>query len=90
MKPYQTLKLQSLIIALLFIVATLVGVQYLQPVVVIPVTAAAALVALCWRLFRALHRQIEIQQFKVFRQSESLSGLYNTLDIQYPLPRTRH
>jgi len=90
MKPYQTLKLHSLVIAILFIVFTLVGVQYLPSLIVILTTASLALTALSWRLYRALHRQIEIQQFKVFRQTEALAGLYNTLDIQHPLPTTRH
>jgi predicted O-methyltransferase YrrM len=90
MKPYQTLKLHSLVIAVLFIVITLIGVQYLPPLVVILTTTSLAIVALSWRLYRALHRQIEIQQFKVFRQTEALTGLYNTLDIQHPLPTTRH
>jgi predicted O-methyltransferase YrrM len=90
MKPYQTLKLHSLVIAMLFIAFTLIGVQYLPPIIVILTTASLAVVALSWRLYRALHRQIEDQQFKVFRQSEALAGLYSTLDIQHPLPRTRH
>lgn len=90
MKPYQTLKLHSLVIAILFIVFTLIGVQYLPSLVVILTTASLAITALSWRLYRALHRQIEIQQFKVFRQAEALAGLYNTLDIQHPLPTTRH
>jgi len=90
MKPYQTLKLQSLVIAVLFIVFTFVGVQFFPSLVVILITTPVAIVALSWRLFRALHRQIEIQQFKVFRQSESLAALYGTLDIQQPLPGTRH
>ena len=90
MKPYQALKLHSLVIAILFIVFTLVGVQYLPSLVVILTTDSLALTALSWRLYRALHRQIEIQQFKVFRQTEALAGLYNTLDIQHPLPTTRH
>lgn len=90
MKPYQTLKLQSLVLALLFVAFTFVGVQFFPPLIVISITASVAIVALSWRLFRALHRQIEDQQFKVFRQSEALIALYNTLDIQHPLPTTRH
>lgn len=90
MKPYQILKLQSLVITLLFIALTLIGIQFFSPLIVIVITAPLAIVALSWRLFRALHRQIEIQQFKVFRQSEALAGLYGTLDIQHPLPSTRH
>ena len=90
MKPYQTLKLQSLVLALVFVVATLVGVQFFSPFVVILITASLGAVGLSWRLFRALDKQFELQQFKVFRQSESLAGLYGTLDIQRPLPRTRH
>ncbi|MGD2171008.1 MAG: class I SAM-dependent methyltransferase [Gammaproteobacteria bacterium] len=90
MKPYQTLKLQSLVLALLFVLVTLVGVRFFSPLVVILITASIGVVALSWRLFRALNKQIEIQQFKVFRQSEALAGLYGTLDIQRPLPRTRH
>lgn len=90
MKPYQTLKLQSLVLALVFVVVTLVGVQFFSPLVVILITASTAVAALSWRLFRALNKQIEIQQFKVFRQSEALAGLYGTLDIRRPLPRTRH
>ena len=89
MNPYQTLKLQSLVIALLFILITLVGVQYFPPLTVILITASMAAVALSWRLFRAIHRKIEIQQFNVFRQVESLTGLYATLGIDRPLPRTR-
>jgi predicted O-methyltransferase YrrM len=90
MKPYQTLKLQSLVVALVFVVATLVGMQFFSPLVVILITAPLGIVALSWRLFRALNKQFELQQFKVFRQSESLAGLYGTLDIRRPLPRTRH
>ncbi|MDH3636685.1 MAG: class I SAM-dependent methyltransferase [Gammaproteobacteria bacterium] len=90
MKPYQTLKLQSLAIAALFIVITLIGAQFFSLFWVILITASAAIVALSWRMFRALHRQIEIQQFRVFRQSEALIGLYGTLDIKLPLPQTRH
>jgi len=90
MKPYQTLKLQSLVVALVFVVVTLVGVQFFSPFSVILITAPLGVVALSWRLFRALNKQFELQQFKVFRQSESLAGLYGTLDIQRPLPRTRH
>ncbi len=90
MKPYQTLKLQSLVLALLFIVISLVGIQFFPSLIVISITAPIAIAALSWRLFRALHRQIEEQQFKVFRQSESLMALYGTLDIQQPLPSTRH
>lgn len=90
MKPYQTLKLQSLVLALLFIAITLVGIQFYPPQIVISIAAPITIAALSWRLFRALHRQIEIQQFKVFRQSESLMALYGTLDIQQPLPSTRH
>ncbi len=90
MNPYQTLKLQSLVITVLFIVITLLGVQYFSPLTVILITAPIVAVALSWRLFRAIHKQIEIQQFNVFRQVESLTGLYATLDINRPLPRTRH
>ena len=90
MKPYQILKLQSLVIIALFIAVTLIGIQFFSPLIVILITAPLGIVALSWRLFRALHRQIEIQQFKVFRQSETLAGLYGTLDIQHPLPSTRH
>lgn len=90
MKPYQTLKLQALVITALFILFTLVGIQFLPPLIVITVTAALAISALSLRLFKTLSRQIEIQQFKVFRQQEALTGLYSTLDIQQPLPTTRH
>ena len=90
MKPYQTLKLQSLVLALVFVMVTLVGVQFFSSFVVILITASLGIVGLSWRLFRALNKQFELQQFKVFRQSESLAGLYATLDIQRPLPRTRH
>ena len=90
MKPYQTLKSQSLIIALLFIVSTLIGVYLFPAAIVVPITAALGMVGLIWRVYRALHRQIGEQQFSEFRQMEALSGLYGTLDIQHPLPRTRH
>ena len=89
MNPYQTLKLQSLVVAVLFVVLTLVGIQFFSPLVVIVVTASIGAVALSWRLFRALSRQMQIQQFEVFRQTESLAGLYGTLEIERPLPRTR-
>ena len=90
MKSYQTLKSQSLIIALLFVVSTLIGINFLPVAMVVPVTAALGMVGLSWRVYRALHRQIGEQQFNEFRQMEALSGLYGTLDIQHPLPRTRH
>ncbi|HKJ52878.1 MAG TPA: hypothetical protein VKB27_15345, partial [Gammaproteobacteria bacterium] len=82
--------MQSLVVALVFVVVTLVGIQFFSSFIVILITASLGAVALSWRLFRALYKQIELQQFKVFRQSESLAGLYATLDIQRPLPRTRH
>lgn len=88
-KPYQILKLQSLVITALFVAFTLVGIQFFPTLIVILVTAPLAVVALIWRLFRVLNRQINIQQFTVFRQSEALAGLYGTLDIQSPLPVTR-
>lgn len=90
MKPYQTLKQQTLALALLFVVLTLVGVYFLPAVLALSVGAALFAVALCWRLYRALHRQIGEQQFNEFRQLEALTALYGTLDIAQPLPRTRH
>lgn len=89
MKTYTTFKLQSIVVATLFVVITLVAMQFFAGFIVVLITASAAAVALSWRLFRALRRQIEIQQFEVFRQSEALLGLYATLDIQQPLPHTR-
>lgn len=90
MKTYQSLKLQSLVIALVFVIISLIGISLFPGLYVLPVTAALALVGLSWRLYRALHRQIREQQFTEFRQLEALTGLYATLDIQHPLPRTRH
>jgi len=90
MKIYRTLKQQSLAIAALFIVATLIGLWIFSTWIVVLITAALAQVALTWRLYRALQRQFAEQQFSEFRQMEALTALYNTLDIQQPLPRTRH
>lgn len=89
METYATFKLQSIVVAALFVIITLVGIQFFPSVIVILITASIASVALSWRLFRALRRQVEIQQFEVFRQSEALLGLYATLDIRHPLPHTR-
>ena len=90
MKNYRTLKQQTLAIAALFVVVTQVGVLVFDSWSVVLVTGVLALVGLSWRLFRALHRQIAEQQFSEFRQLEALTALYSTLDIQQPLPRTRH
>lgn len=90
MKPYQTLKQQTLAIAVLFVIASSIGLFFFSSMVVILITASLAAVGLCWRLYRALHRQIGEQQFAEFRQMEALSGLYSTLDIQHPLPLTRN
>ncbi|MEM7562861.1 MAG: class I SAM-dependent methyltransferase [Pseudomonadota bacterium] len=90
MKPYRNLKIQSLAIATLFVVTSLIGIQFLPALPVILVLASLAVTGLSWRLFRALHQQIGEQEFNNFRQQEALSGLYATLDIQHPLPRTRH
>jgi len=90
MKPYQTLKQQTLAIAILFAISSLIGIYFFPAVNVILVTAPLAIVGVSWRLYRALHRQIGEQQFSEFRQLEALFGLYNTLDIEHPLPRTRH
>lgn len=90
MKPYQTLKRQSLALAVLFIAVALISIYLFPPTPVLVVTGVLFATALSWRLYRALHRRISEQQLNEFRQIEALTGLYNTLDIQQPLPRTRH
>jgi predicted O-methyltransferase YrrM len=90
MKAYQTLKQQTLIIAVLYVGITLVSLNFFPFTASLLIASSLAMVGLLWRLYRALHRQIGEQQFAEFRQLEALSGLYNTLNIQHPLPRTRH
>ncbi len=90
MRTYKTFKQQSFGLALIYIAITLIGLHLFPGPTVAVVTTALFLVGLSWRLYRALHRQIGEQQFTEFRQSEALSALYNTLDIQQPLPQTRH
>lgn len=89
MKHYRTLKIQSLLLAILFVVATSLILRDATGIILLTM-ASLALVGLIWRLFRALQRQIGDQQFNNFRQMETLTGLYNTLDIRHPLPLTRH
>ncbi len=89
MNPYQRLKIQTLLIASLFVLSAFIIFDF-GPIVIILITASLAIVGLVWRLFRGLHRQIWDQQFRHYGQLEALSGLYSTLDIQHPLPRTRH
>ena len=89
MNSYRSLKQQSLAIALLFILATWIGVALFDPWFIVPITAALGVTGIAWRLYRALHRQIGEQQFAEFRQLEALTGLYGSLDIGQPLPRTR-
>ncbi len=89
MKHYRTLKIQTLLLATLFVVtASLISGDATE--IVLITIASLTLVGLIWRLFRALQRQIGDQQFNSFRQVETLTGLYNTLDIQHPLPLTRN
>ena len=90
MRAYRKFKQQSLAIAVVFIVISLVGVQLFSPLVVLLIVAPLFLVALSWRLYRALDQQLGEQQFNEYRQQEALSAIYNTLDIQHPLPRMRH
>lgn len=90
MRAYRTLKLQTLVIATIYIAVTLICIQFLPPVPVILITSSLAVTAISWRLFRAIDHQNGEQQFKNYRQMEALSGIYNTLDIRHPLPPMRH
>ncbi|MFT7673806.1 MAG: putative O-methyltransferase YrrM [Gammaproteobacteria bacterium] len=89
MKHYKTLKTQTTLLTLLFLISVII-VFGLKPVTIVLVVGTLTVMGFIWRLFRALQRQIGDQQFQNFRQLETLSGLYNTLDIQHPLPLTRH
>ncbi len=89
MKHYRNLKIQTLLLAILFVVtASLISGDANE--IILVTMASLLLVGLIWRLFRALQRQIGDQQFNNFRQLETLTGLYSTLDMQHPLPLTRH
>lgn len=88
MRLYRNLKLQTLAIALLFVVVSLVAMQFFATGPVLLVTASLAVVGINWRLYRALHHQFG-EQLNQYRQLEALTGLYNTLDIRHPLPRMR-
>lgn len=90
MKTYKNLKQQTLALTLIYIVVTLIGLAIFPGPAVAVITTALLLLGLCWRLYRALHRQIGEQQFNEFRQLEALHALYSTLDMRQPLPRTRH
>ena len=90
MNPYQTLKTQTLAIAVLFAIAAFAAAYFSASAIVIVIVLVIAIVGLVWRLFRALQREFGEQQFRNFRQIEALTGLYGTLDIHNPLPRTRH
>ena len=90
MKPYQTLKAQTLAIAGLFLITASAATYFGLPTAAIVFVATLAIVGLVWRLFRALQREFGEQQFRDFRQVEALAGLYGTLDIRNPLPLTRH
>ncbi len=89
MKHYQKFQLQTLLVAVAFILGTLVGIKFFSPLATVLCTASIAISVLSWRLFRNLQKQSRDLQNNIFRQIESLSGLYGTLDIQHPLPRTR-
>lgn len=89
-RTYRNLQRQTLALALGYVLLSWAGLRFFSPSWVLPVTTALLLVAVSWRLFRALHRQIGEQQFAEFRQLEALAGLYDTLDIHHPLPRMRH
>jgi ABC-type Na+ efflux pump permease subunit len=63
MKPFQTLKSQSLTIALLIVVSSLIAIQFSPVSMVFAITAAIGMIGLVWRLYRALHRQIGVLLF---------------------------
>lgn len=90
MNPYQALKTQTLIIAGLFMVVAFAATYFDQPTAVVAFAGTLAIVGLVWRLFRALQRDFSEKQFRNFRQIEALTGIYGTLDVRMPLPRTRH
>jgi hypothetical protein len=58
MKPYQTLKSQTMTIALLSVVSSLIAIQFSPVSMVFAITAAIGMIGLVWRFYRALHRQI--------------------------------
>ena len=89
MKHYRNLKIQTLILAILLIIIASFISGDIELIILFSISAIA-LVGLIWRLFRALQRQIGDQQFNHFRQLETLTGLYSTLNLKHPLPLTRH
>ena len=93
MKLYTKFQLQTLLVAIIFTVVTVVATAFLSQSGQLPYilifSSALAIVALSWRLYRGIHRSTRELGDKYFRQTEALIGLYGTLDIQQPLPRTR-
>lgn len=93
MKLYHKFQLQTLVTAIVFVVVSVVAVvsfsENIQIVYLLICLSAFAAVALSWRLYRGIYRGSRELGDKYFRQTEALTGLYGTLDIQQPLPRTR-
>ena len=93
MKLYHKFQLQTLVIAIVFLFITIVVVEnfseHISTLYLVICASFLAVVMLSWRLYRGIYRSSRDLGDKYFRQTEALIGLYGTLNIQQPLPRTR-
>ena len=93
MKLYHKFQLQTLATAIFFVFLTVIVVEsfaeHIRTLYLVIFMSVLAIVALSWRLYRGIYRSSRDLGDKYFRQTEALTSLYGTLDIQQPLPRTR-